>query len=463
MNSPSKWTEADVRNFLASEDLQYQKIQLPFGLFTPGEAREATCEAIFGGDLRGKSVLDVGSFLGYFPLQALARGAKRAVGWEIDPRRRAQARAIAEIVGAQAEYRPVDIESEIPREQFDIVICLNVLHHMLDPIAVLDKLSALARERLVLEVPSFGGYDGKKMGLAWWQRRLLARHPVALVGRGGNSKPYHRQKKYYLSKTAIENILMYQRNHFARLEIRDSDFKDRFLVIAEKRRIGHLLIVAGMKSGGKSTLIQQLRENRLPHIADRLGVSDFGRFEVTDATRLRSFDKPHVSNLIFHYNVHRPYFRSAKSPGRDEALHVLDGADRVSAITIWTGPEQVIDQIRRKEEATVSNMRSIRRLNALFGRGLLGRLFARAFSNRLRNRALRRHMGRHNRLIEVCRNHKADFVRFYRGWFEFCAERLPESGAHVVVKAEPGKRFPILEDWEAEAAEIEAGGRTEQR
>ena len=109
----TRWTEDMVRRFLDNEQLGYQKIALPFGLSTPGHERSATCDAIFGGDLEGKSVLDVGSHLGYFCIEALRRGACRAVGWEIDPEHVRQARTIADMVDSSAEYYERDIEGEV--------------------------------------------------------------------------------------------------------------------------------------------------------------------------------------------------------------------------------------------------------------------------------------------------------------------------------------------------------------
>jgi hypothetical protein len=77
--TPRVWTKAEIEHFLAHERLSYQKIQLPFGLETPGEAKPELCDQIFR-DAAGKSVLDVGSYLGYFCQEALKRGASAAHG-----------------------------------------------------------------------------------------------------------------------------------------------------------------------------------------------------------------------------------------------------------------------------------------------------------------------------------------------------------------------------------------------
>jgi hypothetical protein len=70
-------TEAEIRAFLKSETLKYQKINLPFGLSTPGDDRTQAKQVAFGDRVAGKSVLDIGSYLGAMCLEALERGACR--------------------------------------------------------------------------------------------------------------------------------------------------------------------------------------------------------------------------------------------------------------------------------------------------------------------------------------------------------------------------------------------------
>src|SRR5688572_14065084 len=73
------WTEEQVRQLVAREELGYQNIKLPYGIETGGDDRGATAEAILPPDLSGKTVLDIGSLNGFFCFEALKRGAARAV------------------------------------------------------------------------------------------------------------------------------------------------------------------------------------------------------------------------------------------------------------------------------------------------------------------------------------------------------------------------------------------------
>ena len=123
--SSREWTKAEIEHFLANERLSYQKIQLPFGLETPGDAKPELCDEIFR-DVAGKSVLDVGSYLGYFCQEALKRGARSAHGIEADPEKVRQARVLAEMNGLSPTYAVGDIESAELQRPYDVVLCLNV-------------------------------------------------------------------------------------------------------------------------------------------------------------------------------------------------------------------------------------------------------------------------------------------------------------------------------------------------
>lgn len=342
------WTREEIEALLASEELRYQRIRLPFGLSTPGEEREQTLQLAFGTELEGRSVLDIGSYLGYFCLAARERGAGRVCGWEIDAERRRKARLLAEIKGLEVEYRGGDVERDEALERFDVVLCLNVLHHMRDPIAVLDKLIRLTRETLVLEIATLGPHDRKKFGLSSLAAYLIARAPVMLVGRGDTSGK-SQQQKFFMTRSAVSNLLLHQRNAFARVEFTDSEFKGRFLVVARKRRVDELIVVAGPTSSGKSTLIEELRAGRHEPLTRALGLESLAGVPSLGASKLARDETVHHERLIFHYDLLRPFDRSAKTHDRDEALDLLQCAGRITFVTLFTPPERLREQLQRGE------------------------------------------------------------------------------------------------------------------
>jgi 2-polyprenyl-3-methyl-5-hydroxy-6-metoxy-1,4-benzoquinol methylase len=409
------WTREKIESFLADEELRYQKIQLPFGLSTPGGSeREETLRIAFGDDLEGKSVLDIGSYLGYFCLAARERNAGRVVGWEIDFERRRMANTLAEIKGLEVEYRGGDVETTSGDERFDVVLCLNVLHHLRNPIAVLDKLTRMTKNKLVLEVATLGRHDRKKFSLSAITAYLIARAPVMLVGRGDTSGR-SRQQKFFLTRSAVERLLVHQRNAFARVDFIDSGFKGRFLVVAKKRRVDNLIVVAGPTSSGKSTMIDELRAGHHSELARRLGIESLEGLPFLGASKLARDETVHYSRLIYHYDFLRPFGRSAKTHDRDEALDLLNSAKRISFVTLNTPPEQLRAQLQ-KGELSVSKPST-----------------------------------RHKRIAKLYE--REETIRsLYREWFDYIDSRAGyidgEIGARVVVErdgVQPGSSVHIVD------------------
>ena len=190
----TSWTKEQVEDLLKREKLAYQKIELPYGLSTGGKDRSETSARIFADGVKGKSVLDIGCFLGYFCHEAVRRGASRVVGIDVDENRLRQARQIADCLGMDIEFRLFDIEQEGLTEQFDVILMLNVLHHFRNPISVVDKLIPHTNDRLILEVASPSSARPSKLlkltlSLGGDERRTVfagikkAYRPEDLVGR----------------------------------------------------------------------------------------------------------------------------------------------------------------------------------------------------------------------------------------------------------------------------------------
>ncbi len=404
-----EWTKEAIEKFLATETLQYQKVELPFGFSTPGIDRRKTCEKIFAENLTGKSVLDIGCCNGYFCLQALARGARRAVGWEISPDRVRHARTIADMLGSPAEYVARNIEEATPedgKEIFDVVICLNVLQYVKDPIATLDKLIGLTRERLILELASLGRRDRLNLGLSRWQSWFLARFPVmAVAGR-------HSDRKFFFTRSGITNLLQFQRNHFAEVRIVDSGFRDRFIVIAKRRRIKHLVIVAGPTSAGMTTLIQAMTGGRVPELGRALGIESFKNWRIADAKALSEIASPELDGLILNYDFLLEYMQGTRSYAGDKVFHLLETAQKISFVTLWTPPERLARQLA-EDEARKSWPKKTQR-----------------------------------RLLEIYRQ-PSEILKFYDRWLKFCATTTAgKIDTHLLVEFERNLKIYSPAEWE---------------
>lgn len=333
----SQWTKDEVEQMLAREEFLYQRVELPYGLATPGRDRMPTARQIFPDALRDKSVLDIGSYLGFFCFEALRRGATRVVGFEADVESVRKARLLGDCLGLAPEFRHGDIERDTIEEHFDYVLCLNVLHHFRDPILVLDKLARATREKLVLETVSFESRERAKTGLSRLQSFLLSRQPVlyaASTGPGGR----HRTPRFVVSRPALERILTHHRNTFSRVQHYRSDFRDRYITIADKRRIGKLVLLAGPPGAEKSTLSERLRTGQARDVDAALGVaSGLGR-AVVDAAGLQAISEPILPMLVYDYNFLVPHEHHHGRYEHDEFLDVLETADEVVIVTVGVLP-----------------------------------------------------------------------------------------------------------------------------
>ncbi len=414
------WTEEQVRELLHREKFAYQRIELPYGLSTGGHDRSDTARAILPDDLTGKSVLDIGSKYGFFCFEALKRGAARAVGIDVDEDSLRKSRLLADCLGLPATFEFHDVESDPIEEQFDYVLCLNVLHHLKNPLAALDNLIDVTRERLVLEVASLGRHDRAKLGLSAIEQFFLSRAPVIYVSRASTHGKRGVQN-FFITSGAVDNLLRYQRGTFARVETQPTSHKGRFLTVAEKRRIGKLVVVTGPTASGKSTLIERLQKNEVPEVAARLGVADGSTWTALMANRLHVPTEPYLPGVFYHYDFLRPYLRSARIHERDEGLEVLEGAEEITFVTIWCPPEILAERLEN---------RSIRPKSGPKG-----------FRGRKRHLAIREDYA-----------DPAKVRAHYRRWFDFTSKK---PGQHLVVTLHDGVRFYSLDEWDEMTRSLE--------
>jgi tRNA (mo5U34)-methyltransferase len=171
----------------------WHSIDLGHGVVTPGhkstEALRAELDAMALPDLRGRSVLDVGGWDGFFAFEAERRGAARVAVvdhymWSMDSPgqqaywRRCMAEGVAPRPYHETEYwhpdtlpgkRGFDLAREALGSavepivadfmtcdldalgRWDVVLYLGVLYHMEEPLTALRRLAAVTRELAVVE------------------------------------------------------------------------------------------------------------------------------------------------------------------------------------------------------------------------------------------------------------------------------------------------------------------------
>jgi hypothetical protein len=258
-----------------------------------------------------------------------------------------------------------------------------------------------------------GRHDRRKLGLSPFETLWLRRRPILYVSRNGTSNERNVQK-FFVTPTAIENLLRFHSNAFARVDTLRSEHKERYISVAHRRRIGTLVVVAGSTGSGHVELAQELAAGGRPELTALMGGSAGGGWRLVDADRMTDVREPAVERMILHYDLLRPHRRSAKTHARDEVMDVLRCAQRLAFVTLWRPPASL--RRRFQEHAVPLRTRA----------GL-------AFEGRRRRKILRE-------LADP-----AEILGHYRRWLAFTKT---QPGPHVVVSPEGEPRLSELAAWE---------------
>lgn len=144
----------DMRQLIDSKEW-YHIIEVAPGVLTPGRYDPRTVLDVMGfpKDFTGKTVLDIGTFDGFFAFEAVRRGAKRVLAMDrhpIDHRGFAIAR---QLLGFNVNYLQGSVYDLSPdvHGTFDVVLFLGVLYHLRNPILAIDKIHRVCKEYMFLE------------------------------------------------------------------------------------------------------------------------------------------------------------------------------------------------------------------------------------------------------------------------------------------------------------------------
>jgi SAM-dependent methyltransferase len=194
---------------------------------------------------RGRLV-DLGCWVGFLPAEANARGWD-AVG--VEPSRWAAERARSRGVTV------VD-DADLPSGEFAAVTLGDVIEHIPDPAAMLDRIRGLLAPGGVvwLATPDAGSRLARALGRRWWSvipthvhlftrrsmRVLLERHGFEVLAIGTSPKTF--SVAYYLERLGgywppLANALVRAARALGVAERQwTPDFRDRFYVVARRRR-----------------------------------------------------------------------------------------------------------------------------------------------------------------------------------------------------------------------------------
>ena len=228
------YSKEQIEKILREERFGYHRVNLPFGLHTRGRDRSQTRDLVFPESLAGKSVLDVGSALGYFCFEAEAKGAARVLGVELDRERFRQACLLKEVIGSEVEFQQRDIVERPLEEQFDYVCLLNVIHHLDEPIRVIHQLAAVVREKLIIEFPTMEDAKFRKTAQIRFPKRYNRLPLIGVSSKKGTSKKEDGGQTFVFTGPAMIRVLQDHRALFQSVKIVDSPVPGRKIALCGK-------------------------------------------------------------------------------------------------------------------------------------------------------------------------------------------------------------------------------------
>jgi tRNA (mo5U34)-methyltransferase len=163
-------------------------------------------EAFLGAlDLRGASLIEIGSWNGYFAFAAKRRGAVRIAAtdkfvWQLAGGAARRAFDLAHAcIGEGIDVVEIDpTELPGPLQPADVMLFTGVFYHLWDPLIILQKIAALTRDVLILEThmdacyltqPAMVHYPGRELQddpTNWWGPNIACVYALLKqVGFGG--------------------------------------------------------------------------------------------------------------------------------------------------------------------------------------------------------------------------------------------------------------------------------------
>jgi tRNA (mo5U34)-methyltransferase len=170
----------------------FHSIDLGNGLVTPGsvplETLTAMASVIFSEPVKGKSVIDIGCWDGYFAVEAARRGARSVLAtddfvWRAGYTKRRNTEIAAELAAPSVlKVKQIDVLDISPETvgAHEVVIFTGVLYHMRHPLLALEKAASVCSELLIVEThiesmnearPAMIFYPGKELAddpTNWW-------------------------------------------------------------------------------------------------------------------------------------------------------------------------------------------------------------------------------------------------------------------------------------------------------
>lgn len=401
----------------------------PFSLLLPREANGCSvliCGEPMPGTLKALSV----------------RGCKVVVTGIAE---RVRTQLASEIIGCGGDisFAEIDIERHSPAAGFSYVFCLISCVHFRNPVAVLERLADVSEGGLgfVTSPPLATGRWSFDPSIFAYP--LLKRLPGLFLVPSSRKK--NMDQAFALNKPLLLAFFKSMRQDFASVVFIKGERAGESMVIARKRRIGQLHILAGVNAVGKSTMLDKLRSGERPDIAHALALDPALPWVFTTyAHLLKNSDTAHYSHLVMQYNITAPAVHGSMHGHHHGLLDLIKCAEKADITTMWLPHGQ--QKARYFEDRVPNGMFSAElheKRKSAKQRDVQGRVEGAVVRPNIfyfRSGYTRR---KAERLLAIYANGKA-FAKMYDEWFEFVGRH-----AHTarVVFQEPDYRVGSIADW----------------
>ena len=185
----------------------------------------------------------------------LQRGVTKVSGADADYLSIECCQQFADNNGYSANFMKTDIEKEEVVGVYDIVLLLDGLQSFRNPICALDALTRATREQLVIGIDDDRTFRSVLGGIWSLISNVFQRLPVVYLD-GSGKKDWNGVNHFLFSDRAVATLLTRHRYSFAWVDFFPWNGAGRRLAVARKRQIEHLVIVAGVPTSGKSTIMK---------------------------------------------------------------------------------------------------------------------------------------------------------------------------------------------------------------
>lgn len=152
--SSGKFSEEYIRESIASVPYWWHRIEVAPGIFTPGHDNTHHKKEWMRlpKNMRGKRVLDIGAYEGFFSFECERRGAD-VTAVDVKAATDTGFAVVHELLNSKVNHLKKTVYNLDPEEMghFDIVLFLGVLYHLRHPLLALDKIYSVCNDLLILE------------------------------------------------------------------------------------------------------------------------------------------------------------------------------------------------------------------------------------------------------------------------------------------------------------------------